>query len=442
MMKRIWKTIVMTALWLALSLALTASGTAFAAIAREEMSTLTLTKLAEFDIPEGASYIEGGTDSSFGYVTAFLGSTGSGFNPMIIFDPVTMLPVGTASAQMSHANDMCYVPKFGEIYVLPMDRAQIIALDEKTREVSRVFNVLNNYHAIGYDPMLDCFAAVYSTGTTADRELHCDILDGSCTGLLSSFVIDSNLTYQGLAVKDAMIYYSCWERGSGNSIYEPVYDGVLQKDDNVIYVYDFEGNLNRALLIPKPEGYSKFEIETVVFSENRMILQFNETLDDDNKTRKYGIYEVTGETAPASSPQTGNSAAEKAAAEKAAADEAAAKKANEERLRLLEQELQKDYFSQSSVIITAAVKQKRALKLRWEPLSFAGGPVTGYEVQVCRKKNFKGKTLITEQIGGLSCRIRKLKRKTTYYVRVRAYKTDGANTFYSAWSTRKRLRTK
>ena len=71
-----------------------------------------------------------------------------------------------------------------------------------------------------------------------------------------------------------------------------MYDGVLKANDNVIYVYDFAGNLIDAMLIRKPEGYTTFEIETVSFLGDQMILLFNENLEDEDNTLMTGVYEA------------------------------------------------------------------------------------------------------------------------------------------------------
>lgn len=68
---------------------------------------------------------------------------------------------------------------------------------------------------------------------------------------------------------------------------------------------------------------------------------------------------------------------------------------------------------------------------------------SGYQVQYSLKKSFanaKKKTL--KKAGTTSVKIRKLKSKKRYYVRVRSYKTVGDKRYYSAWSTKKSIKTK
>ena len=69
--------------------------------------------------------------------------------------------------------------------------------------------------------------------------------------------------------------------------------------------------------------------------------------------------------------------------------------------------------------------------------------VTGYEVQYSTSKSFKSaktKTLTSYKKNTLT--LSGLKAKTTYYVRVRTYKTVNGKKYYSAWSAAKSLKTK
>ena len=451
-----------------------------AAVTRESAQILQVNLLAEFPVPEGGSYAEGGTVIPSGYLLSYLSKVSSQPNPLQLLNVGNWSVAATASAMLAHSNDMCHIPKRGEIYVTPMNRPQLVVLNDTDLTVKCTLDVPQNYHAIGYDSTYDFYAGIYVTGTGAERELYCDILDGTCRNELSTFSTDSNLTYQGLAVKDSMVFYACWERGTVNAVYEPVYDGVFQPQDNVIYVYDYYGNLLRTLLIPMPEGYSKFELEGVSFLGDRMILQFNELLADKPNERLVGIYEVTGGYVTpgdvaaaryaAQSLEAERKAAEEEAARKAAEEEAArkaeeeaARKAEEEAARKAEEEAAaaaereaaeekaakeraafrktKKAFAKARTKITDAVRRKKSLKLQWKKLRFGGRNVTEYEVQICRRESFRGKTLRKNRAAGSRLTIRGLNRRTAYYIRIRAcYVVDG-KTYYSAWSKTKKLKT-
>ena len=69
--------------------------------------------------------------------------------------------------------------------------------------------------------------------------------------------------------------------------------------------------------------------------------------------------------------------------------------------------------------------------------------VTGYQIQYSTSKTFKSvKTVNISSYKTTSTTIKSLKAKTTYYVRVRTYKTVSGTKYYSGWSTVKYAKTK
>ncbi|MDO4176475.1 MAG: S8 family serine peptidase, partial [Bacillota bacterium] len=70
--------------------------------------------------------------------------------------------------------------------------------------------------------------------------------------------------------------------------------------------------------------------------------------------------------------------------------------------------------------------------------------VSGYQVRYSRNSDMSGAS--TKTIGTKYYRntksVKKLKKKTTYYVQVRTYKTIGGKKYYSAWSSTKSVKTK
>ena len=90
-------------------------------------------------------------------------------------------------------------------------------------------------------------------------------------------------------------------------------------------------------------------------------------------------------------------------------------------------------------ILSAKNKKKQAVILSWSKKSGA----TGYQIQYATNKKFKSKKVV--EITGsdiTTTRIKKLKKKKTYYIRVRAYKTVSGRKQYSAWSTKKKVKIK
>ncbi|MCC8066959.1 MAG: Ig-like domain-containing protein [Clostridiales bacterium] len=66
---------------------------------------------------------------------------------------------------------------------------------------------------------------------------------------------------------------------------------------------------------------------------------------------------------------------------------------------------------------------------------------TGYQIQYSTKKSFSNKTTKTFKKTIKNKTITGLKKKTTYYVRIRTYKTVSGKKYYSSWSSVKKIKT-
>jgi len=93
-------------------------------------------------------------------------------------------------------------------------------------------------------------------------------------------------------------------------------------------------------------------------------------------------------------------------------------------------------------IIKKPVAAKKAITVKWAKGKKA--QVTGYEVLTATNKKFtKGKkTTKVKKYSQASVKVKKLKAKKTYYVKVRTYKTVKGVKYYSAWSKVKTVKTK
>ena len=92
------------------------------------------------------------------------------------------------------------------------------------------------------------------------------------------------------------------------------------------------------------------------------------------------------------------------------------------------------------------VAGKKAVKVRWKKQSskMSSSRIMGYQVQYSTKKTFKSKVK-TVNVKGYKKTYRKikgLKAKKTYYVRVRTYMKVGGKKYYSPWSAVKKVKTK
>ena len=91
---------------------------------------------------------------------------------------------------------------------------------------------------------------------------------------------------------------------------------------------------------------------------------------------------------------------------------------------------------------------KKKLTVRWKAMSKKQrkkykNVITGYQVRVATNSNFTGaKYASAKGIKKTSKVVKGLKKKTTYYVQYRSYKTVGSATYYSKWSSTKKAKTK
>ena len=88
--------------------------------------------------------------------------------------------------------------------------------------------------------------------------------------------------------------------------------------------------------------------------------------------------------------------------------------------------------------ITSFTRYKKAFKLKWKKQS---KQVTGYQVQYSRKSSMAGaKTKTVKGASNNSTKIKGLKSKKLYYVRVRTYKNASGKVYYSKWTAKKKIR--
>ena len=85
---------------------------------------------------------------------------------------------------------------------------------------------------------------------------------------------------------------------------------------------------------------------------------------------------------------------------------------------------------------TLANKKSKKMTISWKKVSGA----KGYQVQWSNKSNFKS-SVKSKNLKGNKLTVSKLTKKKTYYVRVRAYKTDSTDAkVYGAWSKKAKLK--
>lgn len=90
--------------------------------------------------------------------------------------------------------------------------------------------------------------------------------------------------------------------------------------------------------------------------------------------------------------------------------------------------------------ISKLKKKSKGFTAKWKKQTTQ---TSGYQVQYSVYKNFKkAKTKTVKKTKTTSISVSKLKKKKTYYVRVRTYKTVSGEKYYSAWSKIKKVKTK
>ncbi|MCQ2525119.1 MAG: hypothetical protein MJ123_12370, partial [Lachnospiraceae bacterium] len=89
--------------------------------------------------------------------------------------------------------------------------------------------------------------------------------------------------------------------------------------------------------------------------------------------------------------------------------------------------------------IKSLTKARKAFTVKWTKKS-----VTGYQIQYATNSKFtkSKKTVTVKSASTVSKKIKSLKKKKRYYVRVRCYINKYDTTYYSGWSSRKSVRTR
>ncbi|MCR4903842.1 MAG: fibronectin type III domain-containing protein, partial [Butyrivibrio sp.] len=98
--------------------------------------------------------------------------------------------------------------------------------------------------------------------------------------------------------------------------------------------------------------------------------------------------------------------------------------------------------NQKKSSVSTVTAGKKTITLKWKKQ--AKGGIKGYEIQYSTDKFFKKnvKTITIKKAKITSTKIKKLKSKKKYYVRIRTYKMSGSEKVYSNWSKAKSVKVK
>lgn len=99
---------------------------------------------------------------------------------------------------------------------------------------------------------------------------------------------------------------------------------------------------------------------------------------------------------------------------------------------------QKPIAKLGAAALSKVKKGKKSFTAMWNPVA----NIDGYEIQYSLKKNMKKAKTKSVASSKKKVKIKKLKAKKNYYVRIRAYKVINGKKQYSAWSAKKKVKTK
>ena len=463
------------------------------------LTPVSLTNLTRISRPYGKA-LEGGAITPGYVISSFLKPAGK-TNPLVLLDKASYALISSqlADTDLGHSNGMTYVASRNEIYTTPVKTDgvyQIIVLDASTLKVKRRIRVDQYYNSISYDETRD----VFFLGNRANSLETATVYSGDLSRKISSFHVPSNLTHQSSGTWNGLVYFTASEAGR-SSMYEPVPDGRFRSGDNVIWIYDLYGNLLKTYYIPASSDGTHREIEAVMFDNGRMILQFNEngqagyyfvnpeaaattvsaSVSVQNSYPRDGEFQAGlyfGGQRVASVTNAGGmftftpvwitqpgTYSYQIVQDKGGdiyntiySGETITVTVNALYDPFTNKLTLSSWYQGGSTIhnyrITKAEKKKitkvrkakpavrslsagkKKLKIRFRKVSYA----SGYEIQVCRNKKFKGKTLKTYWTKKTSRTISKLTGKKRYFIRIRPYRILRGVTYYGKYSKARSVR--
>ena len=247
------------------------------ALSRSELTELNLTSLSTIDKPKGFTSVQGGVTTDK-YVITFLinESANSDHKTAILvlnknnYKKVRLVKNPITDYDLGHANDATYNSNTNELLVLSGRKINVIDLNNDSFELKRQIDLNFYYSGLGYDEENN----QYVLARGVDRGIFVEIRDSEFK-ILRTFKIKTNLTRQSLTVYQGNIYYVCYEAGMLTK-YQTVYDGLLKRKENLIYVYSLKGKRKTIYYIPFSYKNIIFgEIENISFNNGKMLIQFN-----------------------------------------------------------------------------------------------------------------------------------------------------------------------
>lgn len=281
------------------------------ALSRSELTILNLNTITTIDKPPSFTSVQGGVTTDKYVITLLINESASSDGKAAIlvlnktnYKLVRLVKNPIIEYDLGHANDCTFNSKTNELLILSGKKINVLDLNNDNFSLKGTIKLKHYYHGLGYDEDNDQYVLARSIkgGTifeVRDNEFN----------KIRKFKLKTNLTKQSLTVYQGNIYYVCYEAGMLTK-HQTVYDGILRRKENLIYVYDLNGKKKTIYYIPfsyKDIVYG--EIENISFNNGKMLLQFNHAdkagyftafykeevqtslnIETDENNSSYGIY--------------------------------------------------------------------------------------------------------------------------------------------------------
>lgn len=247
------------------------------ALTKSELTILNLEPITTIDKPETFTSVQGGTTSDKYVITLFINESEDSDGKCAImalnkknYKKVRLEKNPIIEYNFGHANDATYNSITNELVVLSGKKLNFLDLTDDHFTLTRTVNLEKYYHAVGFDEENNQYVLARGIDHGTIFEIRNENFE-----IIRTFQIQTNLTKQSLTVYKGNIYYVCYEAGRINK-YQSVYDGLLKRKENLIYVYNLEGERQTVYYIPFSYKEVIFgEIENISFNNDKMLIQFN-----------------------------------------------------------------------------------------------------------------------------------------------------------------------
>ncbi len=247
------------------------------ALTKSELTVLNLNPIATVEKPEGYTSVQGGTTTDKYVITLFINQNENSDGKCAImalnkknYKKVRLLKNPIREYNFGHANDATYNSLTNELVILSGKKLNFLDLTDDKFTLTRTVNLEKYYHAVGYDEENDQYVLARGIDGGTFFEIRNNEFE-----IIRTFILKTNLTKQSLTVYKGNIYYVCYEAGRLTK-YQSVYDGLLKRKENLIYVYNLKGEKQTIYYIPYSYKEVIFgEIENISFNHDKMLIQFN-----------------------------------------------------------------------------------------------------------------------------------------------------------------------